>query len=959
MAVKLNKSPLSDRVDPPQPRRHWIWTEPDAYHGIYTQSETALLRLLHHPGHLLRLADGGFCLIFNDPVTLDPAKTAAIPLRRVGPDSYVSYPNDVPPLRGLSILVQGTPKQLSFDTATPVDAIALWDFSRVPIIKGRAPAQSQVTLPKVKAAEPAQLSQDLQKIVGKLEPFKDIRAQVSATHDPKVPPIFRDVGRNTLRLLASVALILIYALIVILTLSMGNGMGPVGLGLAGAFLLWYFGFFGLRTVGTGVKKGSHGTQKPRQTAPKRGGLLDKLRGLALWNTPLGNTLRRDIQRHLDQINGMLDRGDVDRALKRAMSLARDEQAKKPQNNRLITAPPKPRATLDFDLNRDTENTVSIPGHWGFETLRTKYEKLAEDLSHKGDHRRAAFIYAELLDMTKQALGELEKIKAYEDAAKLATARKENGLTIARLWFLAGEKEIALLMARRHNCMADLAQISRKDADFSTFVRMHWVEDLIAQGDLPRAVQESADHPRLADTHLIALGKAIGAGHLRDHPVLERAVQSLPWPIEILDSAPVGDTIGAQIAQVVHTGITQADAGDIRHALKRAVERMDDSDTRKPALADAVVRASLAFDANTSFAFTTNDLRIFAKAQGCMALAEDLRQIHRAEPPKLQEDRVVALPHSGLGAWTMTASLQRGAALLGITKGEVAYINPHGIKQWADHLPDLVGMVPIGAGRLVLLLQGRDAKRRLSVLDTARRIYRPLGATKLLAWDQYAGDGIWQVQTPNAIGALDLSKLLGDTPVIEMLWSITQTIPVKVIAFNHAKFTAQWMTQRIGPHGPELIENWRLNRSNLDMSVFIEGEAQGKRLTGSSHIWQDVSFSRLSLDDMQTRAFQFHRTASNFETEQNRTAEIRNEVPPRSDFAKITSVPEAGACAIELQHNEQSTVILSHKTNQAMAQLAGHRIVAQSTSRDGAHIVVLTDSGLVILCNFKSMTAFVV
>ena len=969
MALKRNKSPLTNRTNPPQPRRHWIWTEPGPYHGIYTQNQEALLRLLHHPGRLLRLESGGFCLIFEKAVTLDPAEISAVPLRRLRLDSYTSYEPDKTPRRGVSIMIQGEPNLFSLETATPVDPIEFWDFSNVAMIKGHPLPASQLALPKIRNPrkdKPQSENAVLQSIVDEGEPFRDIKTQIESTQDRNKAGITNDAGYFMLRLLTTLLIIATFAAIIILVLGLavstigsGNGIGPFGLMFVIAFLLWISGFFGHQTVKTSSGSTPKGVQKGRGKARKRGGLFEKLHGLALWNTSLGNNLRREIQRHLEQVNSMIDRGDIDRALKRAMSLASSEQEARKQKASLITKPPKPRASLDFNLERDSSTMTTIPGDWGFDKLRGKYKKLAEDLSAQGDHRRAAFIYAELLDLVKPALVELEKMKAYEDAAKLATARKESGPTVARLWFLAGRKDIALLIARRHNCMAELAAASQGDSDFSNFVRKHWIDDLIAEGDLPRAVKESADIPDLAETHLSVLAKAIGGGHLQDYPVLERAVQSLPWSIDTLNHAPIGETVGALIGQTIHTGITQPDAGNIRHALKLATERLDEKDPRKPALADAVIRASLAFDAETAFALSATNLRLFAQAQGCTALAEDLRQINRAAPSKQRLSQVTPLPRQGLGTWTMVAALHRGAALLGAPTGEIAMMDPQGIKRWADHLPDLVGMVPIGSGRLVLLIQGHDINRRVCVLDTALRTYRSLGSINLITWDRYAGDGIWQIQTPDAIGACDLVKLLDDRPNFEMLWSITQTIPVKVIAFSHNVSSASWLTQRIETDGPALIERWQITRATLAMSVSLANKTTEDKLTSQPHIWQSNSFKRLASNKSQTGMFGFHGQLSNHDAEQARRKEARDSNWTHGSLTKVITAPDEGAYTTEHSESDQSTIKLTESGGKKTAYIEGHHIVTQSSSRNGEYLIILTDSGFVLLCDFKTMRVLAV
>ena len=175
-------------------------------------------------------------------------------------------------------------------------------------------------------------------------------------------------------------------------------------------------------------------------------------------------------------------------------------------------------------------------------MATQYRELAQKLSIDGDHRRAAFIYSELLKDVPSALSELEKLKAFEDAAKLATARKSPGHITARLWFLAGKKEIALALAKRYDAMEFIANIAEKtDPEFANFVRGHWIKDLIAAGDLTGAVAQSADRPHLKTLHAAVTKQAVLAGLLNEAPVLVAAVIALDWRSAALNDDFSGTT----------------------------------------------------------------------------------------------------------------------------------------------------------------------------------------------------------------------------------------------------------------------------------------------------------------------------------------------------------------------------------------------------------------------------------
>lgn len=961
MALKLKKSPLPDRIDPPAPLREWVWTAPGPFHGVFATDPQALLPLLDVPARMVRVAEG-YCLFFDTARTLDPAEVVGLPLRRMGPERYASY--DTSDQRsGLSLILQGAPQLISLQDAETVDPLSLWDFSAMATTQGRPPPAFPTAIPKTGKPQQTptpELNRNLKAIAGGPQVFERIKENTDAIKEPRLGSLTRAIGSFSGRLLATLLLVFIYFWITLATLRLGASGGALGLIAAVAVLMWYFGFFGLRGLGsgnaTGTKRGwGAGPSKGRGTspgpAPAHRGLLGRLREMALWNTSLGNKLRRELQRHLDEVNKMIDQGDIDRALKRAMSLSKEEERKN-KRSPLMMSPPKPRANLDFDLNR-SEGTVAIPGNWGFEELRDKYRDLAEDLSAKGDHRRAAFIYAELLDDVPPALAELEKIEAYEDAAKLATARKQSGHTLVRLWYLAGNKEVALLMARRHQAMQVLADVAEKEPEFAAFVRQHWVEDLVTEGDLPRAVAESANNERLAALHLRVLEKAISAGHILETPVLEEALKTLPWTIEALNASSDEANVVGRLEQVVHQGIVDPTVGDIRQRLWSGVTGLEASDPRKAALTDALIRASLSYDADTPYALQSSELRRLARAGGCAALAEDLRQIHRLKPKERPSRANFPLPQTGTGQWTMAAAIQGGAALLANSNGEMALFDLAGDKRWTDHLPDLVGLVPVSSGRLVLLVQGRDSLRRISVLDTTRRSYRALGSIKLLEWDRYAGDGTWQIQTPEAIGALDLAQLLAEEPTFEMLWSITQTIPVKVLAFQSTPHMAQWLTQRLDMRTGGLMELWRLQRNTQSLTVWLESENGGQELAATPHVWLDHNFAAQKTD---TRELKYAWLQGTKSLEGNE-AQLLNKIDLslRQKTATVTAAPASRLFAIENTGSGKSTVDLDSAPPNPCVRLRGHHPEVQSATRDGQHLVVVTDTGLTLLCNLRTMS----
>jgi hypothetical protein len=811
--------------------------------------------------------------------------------------------------------------------------------------------------------------------------YGDIRDAVDAEKSYKVGDYIRKGGRLLRATLSSIVLIFLGCVMVlgamgILTFSARGGLsGLIVMGCIIYALWWLFsGGQSVGVIGTSGKA-KQGAGQARYRGP---GMFDRLKSWALWNTKMGDRLRADIARHINEVSRMIENGDIDRALKRALALGAEQAANENKRGHGPTSLPKARAALDMDLSGIEAPTSSILNDSSFVQMATQYRELAQKLSIDGDHRRAAFIYSELLKDVPSALSELEKLKAFEDAAKLATARKSPGHITARLWFLAGKKEIALALAKRYDSMEFIANIAEKtDPEFANFVRGHWIKDLIAAGDLSGAVTQSADRPNLRTLHAAVTKQAVLAGLLTEAPVLVAAVIALDWRPDALNDDFVGTAEGGlqgletYLNKLVH-GADQSDA-PARHALisglhDRAPKKQSAGDPfwieRAPSLTDAIIRATLAYDIDHPSASPLADLRRAAKNTGLTVLAEDLRHIVRARPKSPQQKRVFALPSPASAMsqhWTMIACVGNHHTLVGAEDGELTLLNANGKRLWTDQMTALVGIVPIGPGRLVILVQADGAEKKLTLLDTALHSYRELGRVALFAWHQAASASTWLVQTPNAVGALDMSALLADMTRFDFLWSITQTVPVIVLGFQMGQHRVQWVSQRINDGAPGLIEVWGLSFANEYLSVNIIDPAalDGKLVYQSQHLWTVANQFWPATQSVSPQWQPQYRALGSkpydFEEEQRVTINNSTFFESLTDFAQVIPAPEHGACAINNQSSEVASVVMWQQKAQPFVILEGVKFIAQFTNSAGRKLALIDDHQRIIICDFEMTT----
>jgi hypothetical protein len=245
----------------------------------------------------------------------------------------------------------------------------------------------------------------------------------------------------------------------------------------------------LRGAATAAQRGLPPPADPVTGPPPPPTWRDRLRDRllrALWTSRIGQTLSRRHAAYLRRMLELFDQGDLDAALRHAIPLGGDDTSP----GGLSAAPPRPRASLDLPFTDAAGRRSHIPVSVdGTEMIRARYRAALARLEQLGRIEEAAFVLAELLGDVAGAVSLLERHQRFELAAKLAEGRQLAPGLVVRLWFLAGDSERAVAVARRHGAWADAIARLETSAGLHAArdLRLRWADALAAAGDLVQAV----------------------------------------------------------------------------------------------------------------------------------------------------------------------------------------------------------------------------------------------------------------------------------------------------------------------------------------------------------------------------------------------------------------------------------------------------------------------------------------
>ncbi len=224
--------------------------------------------------------------------------------------------------------------------------------------------------------------------------------------------------------------------------------------------------------------GSRATRPPRARQP----LVDRLANLALRG-PTGALVRNRHQRYLHELTAKFTQQRWDEALRDAIGLgdrAGDWSSVRLPGRRTGQLSPTPQLpTAGATVSYGTEVV---------EQLRSLYRYAVEQLEREGRVVEAAFVLADLLGATAEAVGLLERHQQWRLAAELAEGRELGADLVVRLWWQAGDRDRAVAVAITRGAFATAVdRLAQADQTAADELREVWVAALRQAGDRLGAV----------------------------------------------------------------------------------------------------------------------------------------------------------------------------------------------------------------------------------------------------------------------------------------------------------------------------------------------------------------------------------------------------------------------------------------------------------------------------------------
>ncbi|HEX6902116.1 MAG TPA: hypothetical protein VF789_20535 [Thermoanaerobaculia bacterium] len=263
--------------------------------------------------------------------------------------------------------------------------------------------------------------------------------------------------------------------------------------------------------------------------------VHRLTGRTAFASRLSRAVSRHHAAYIAKLREMFESGDFDGVLSHAMPLTEGGPRRIP----LRSFPPRQDLTLRPERSRP-RSAAGLSPEMNSE-LRRLYREAVQRLESQEKIEEAAFLLAEVLHAYEEAVAFLERHGRLRLAAEMAEARELPPGLVVRQWFLAGDRDRALRIARHTGTFSDAAtrlERSRKTEEAAELRRL-WARGLADAGDYAAAVDTL--WPLVAERHqtLAWMDRAIEQGGAPAGRMLARKLVLAAEPFEKLRGAALG------------------------------------------------------------------------------------------------------------------------------------------------------------------------------------------------------------------------------------------------------------------------------------------------------------------------------------------------------------------------------------------------------------------------------------
>jgi hypothetical protein len=293
---------------------------------------------------------------------------------------------------------------------------------------------------------------------------------------------------------------------------------------------WLHGLLGFLTprYGTGAATGGNGGGSIATNAAARLPLVSRLKAATaemLWSSRLAWFLGRQHAKYLNQVLKMFDADDLDAALRHALPLNSELEA---ASRGLPLWTPKARKDLTISRTGLASSTSLNLETSFFEELRNRYRRAYERLAAAGEIEKAAYVLAELLNAPGEAVEFLERHRKYRLAAEIAEAKKLEAALVIKFWFLAGERDRAIRIARITGAFSyAVLKLTPAHQEEANALRLLWANTLISGGNYGAAVDAAMPVENARDLLADWIERAIETGGMMGARMLARKARLFP------------------------------------------------------------------------------------------------------------------------------------------------------------------------------------------------------------------------------------------------------------------------------------------------------------------------------------------------------------------------------------------------------------------------------------------------
>ncbi len=703
-------------------------------------------------------------------------------------------------------------------------------------------------------------------------------------------------------------------------------------------------------------------------------------GWLVWNSALGSGLRKKYGERLREVEELFAKGKLDEALKRAVPLGKQVEEDTPKKRNWFgdfpMAGPELRNSLQIRYKAEKSISYGILTGDGYEAMQDIYKQQAEKLAEEGDYKRAAYIYAELLDDIHSAVQMFERAGDFLTAAKLAQGRRLPPYTFIPFWFKAGKKERALKLAAQYDAFEDLQHHVDASDPFYKDLVLAWSSRLVETEDFPRALELTENIKELATARHDLILKALPQGYT-DPVLVARALRCLP------------DQYNEKLQELFEGFMQENDPEFIEKHTRladllasRTFEKHSTDENyytrRLPLWGLPLLRKLVEYEAQYgSEKYRRNTAMTLSEASGQLALRVDLRRLNRVtamqeQPP---EKAILLRNEQNLTPVIDVISISNNRLLIAYNTGALRLINHKGKTLWSDHIYNIRGLVPVTSGSSVLIVRDEPEGSALSLLNIRDGRHQDIGLYNIQAFHTQASEIGWMVFADNKFCMLDMASLVAaakdDVGQLKHHWSVPINEPGRVLAFREQGQEASLLYQR---KQGGLLETWQLDKSTLQVDCSFISPDNYMLENAQTIGWMGAGvFCTYSAEKDRLEKYWFNRTNYSYDVEKKLLKEKKGWPLPDQGMISLQQesksiicstsrpeMPKAGTVPATGQANTTSTLQWVGSPNHAPANIfkigfPKAQSVRAHISNEGDYVTLFDDLGRIVVLNYKTDT----